>query len=87
MTSRDKSPDPAADTPGRPPGAGDTTQSRGDTLPDPKLPHERDESASHQGTVPRQRIEQGRKDIENGIADTDKKAPMDGVYERQKQGG
>jgi len=88
MTSRDRSQDPAAGTPGRPPGAGDTVQSRTDTLPDPKLPHERDESASQQGThVPQPRIEQARKDVENGIADTDKKAPMDDVYERQKQGG
>jgi len=86
-TSRDRSKDPAAGTPGRPPGPGDTVSSRTNALPDPKLPHERDESSSHQGTEPRPRIDQARKDVENGIQDTDYKAPMDGVYDRQKQGG
>ena len=84
MTNRDKSADPAADTPGRPPGSGDTVQSR-DDQPDPKLPHERDESSSHQGTEPRERIEQGRRDLEAGRVDTSKHEAMDAPYERQKE--
>lgn len=53
--------------------------------PAPKLPHERDESSSHQGTEPRERIEQGRKDIEEGRVDTSKHEAMDAPYERQKE--
>ena len=88
MPSRDKSLDPAADTPGRAAAAGDTVaSSRDDALPDPKLPHERDESASHQGTEPRGRIEQARQDVESGQADTGKRPAMDEAYEQQKQGG
>lgn len=85
MTNRDKSADPAADTPGRPPGPGDTVQSR-DDRPEPKLPHERDESSSHQGTEPHERIEQGRKDIEAGLVDTSKHKETDETYQRQKEG-
>ena len=84
MTTRDKSADPAADTPASPPGPGDTSQSR-NTQTDPKLPHERDESSSHQGSEPRARIEQARQDVESGKVDTSKKPEMDATYERQKE--
>ena len=87
MPTRDKSNDPAAGAPGRPAnGPGETAQSR-EARPEPKLPHERDESASQQGTPPQEPIEQARKDVEKGLADTGKKPVMDAVYERQKRGG
>ena len=49
----------------------------------PRLPHERDESASSQVVGrPRKVIEQARRDVEAGIKDDDVAAPMDALYER-----
>lgn len=61
---------------------------QGETLPvmsegsAPRLPHERDESSSSQGSAPREVIEQASKDIARGIQDSDLGPPMDDTYER-----
>lgn len=48
-----------------------------DGPPDPRLPHERDESPAHQGGAPQEVIEQAHEDIERGIADTDRRSATD----------
>jgi hypothetical protein len=49
----------------------------------PRLPHERDESADEQQTVPRKVIQQAAEDIERGLVDTDRGPVVDEVYEKQ----
>jgi len=49
----------------------------------PKLPHERDESGSDQRRAPDPLVRQGQKDLEAGLKDTDRGAPMDEVYHQQ----
>ncbi|MRD48561.1 hypothetical protein GHT07_14835 [Caenimonas koreensis DSM 17982] len=53
----------------------------------PRAPHERDESASSQeaGDAPTQEVgKQAKKDLDRGLVDTDKRAPMDRAYELQR---
>ena len=50
----------------------------------PRLPHERDESSDSQQNGVRSVIEQARRDVERGIVDTDRGAPADMAYQRQK---
>jgi hypothetical protein len=61
-------------------------QSTGD---DVKEPHERDESgdSQHQQTpANNDMIGQAKKDVDAGLKDTDRRPPMDPLYERQKEG-
>lgn len=54
--------------------------------PDPRLPHERDQSHDEVGTEPREVIRQAQKDIESGQVDTDLHG-MRGVEEAQRDKG
>jgi len=48
----------------------------------PRLPHEHDESASSQRSVPRKVIEQAYTDVQKGLQDTGMGPPMDAQYRR-----
>jgi hypothetical protein len=53
----------------------------------PRLPHEHDESSdSHEDGV-RPIIEQAHDDVASGKVDTDRGAPMNDTYQKQKKGG
>ena len=52
--------------------------------PDPKQPHERDESTDT-AAEPQPRIQQAHDDLQRGLRDTDRGAPMDETYRKQKQ--
>lgn len=52
--------------------------------PDPKQPNERDESADT-AAEPQPRIQQAHDDLQRGLRDTDRGAPMDETYRKQKQ--
>ncbi|RZI85888.1 MAG: hypothetical protein EOP38_03335 [Rubrivivax sp.] len=67
---------------------------QGNTLPRvkgahaPRLPHERDESADSQLVEePQPVIQQAHDDLERGLQDTDRAAPMDEVYNRTLRSG
>lgn len=49
----------------------------------PKLPHERDESASSQASGPREVIQQAQRDLDAGMKDSDLGPPMDETYSRE----
>ena len=51
--------------------------------PDPKQPHERDESADT-AAEPQPRIQQAHDDLKRGLRDTDRGTPMDETYRKQK---
>ena len=70
-----------ATTPGQP---GHTTVRRElDNEPEPRLPHERDESADSQGGAPRDIMRQAQADVARGLVDTDRTVPMEEVYDRE----
>ena len=47
------------------------------------LPHERDETADSQASEPREIIKQAKKDLDNGLVDTDRGPVVDELYEEQ----
>lgn len=53
--------------------------------PVPKLPHERDESASHTASPPRKRIKSAHDDVARGAVDTDRGPVTDATYQKQKK--
>lgn len=53
----------------------------------PRLPHERDESSDSQDTAPRGKMKQAHDDVESGKMDTDRGAPANAAYQKQKRGG
>lgn len=55
----------------------------GNDGPDPKQPNERDESADT-AAEPQPRIQQAHDDLKRGLRDTDRGAPMDEAYRKQK---
>lgn len=60
-----------------------TSASRGlKREPDPRLPHEHDESGDSQVSGPREVIHQAKRDLDAGMVDTDRGAPMDETYRR-----
>jgi hypothetical protein len=69
---------------------GDTIPGQGQTQEKaPRMPHERDESATSQGAdePSAQRVGQaGSEDIERGRVDTDKGPVIDQVYDRVREG-
>lgn len=83
---------------GKPPGDPDrkSPQDRGETLPvkgderEPKLPHERDESADGQASEQPSQAEVGQqayKDIDRGLVDTGRAPVTNRVYKEDLKGG
>ena len=68
---------------GRPPGE---TRSATATGAKPRLPHEHDESSDSQTSHVRPVIKQAHDDVASGKVSTDRDAPMQDTYERQKDG-
>jgi hypothetical protein len=69
-----------------PPSRRQKTATRRAEAHEPRLPHERDESADSQHTgEPRQVIRQAAADLAAGRVDTDRGPVTDQVYRRQKQ--
>jgi hypothetical protein len=60
------------------------TQSAIDSQPVPRLPHERDESSDSQTGGVRPIMRQAHDDLASGKVDTDRGAPMNTAYQRQK---
>lgn len=71
----------------KPPPQPGKTQSSVNQEPQPRLPHEHDESADSQESEPRPEIEQAAKDVEKGLVDTDRGPELDKAYDKQKRGG
>ncbi len=65
----------------KPPGQ---TRTSIDKQPVPRLPHEHDESSDSQTDGVRPIIQQAHDDLASGKVDTDRGAPMDEAYQRQK---
>ena len=69
---------------------GDTQMEQGETQRAvPRMPHERDESASSQAAAEpsmRRTGEAGRADTERGVADTTKGAELDATYDKVRGG-
>ena len=63
------------------PRRGKTTQTRMEKH-EPRLPHERDQSADSQGGPDREKMQQAQEDLGRGLVDTDKGPEMDRVYRR-----
>jgi len=55
--------------------------------PEPRLPHERDESSDSQRDGVRGIIKQAHDDVVGGLQDTDRKPVLDRAYEQQKGAG
>lgn len=55
-----------------------------DVSSDQSLPHDRDEKPGMTDGKPSKRIEQGRRDVENGVKDTSRGPEADRAYQRQK---
>ena len=74
------------DTPAsrKPPADGRTVQRR-DEKPEPRLPHEHDQSADDQGAPPTDVGRQAKRDVDKGLSDTDRGPVLDRAYERQKE--
>jgi len=68
---------------GRPPGE---TRSATASGAKPRLPHEHDESSDSQTSGVRPVIKQAHDDVASGKVSTDRDAPMQEAYERQKDG-
>jgi hypothetical protein len=68
---------------GRPPGE---TRSATASGAQPRLPHEHDESSDSQTSDVRPVIKQAHDDVASGKVSTDRDAPMQETYERQKDG-
>ena len=49
-----------------------------------RLPHEMDESADHEASVPREIMEQAAADVSNGLKDTDRGAQVNLAYKKLK---
>jgi hypothetical protein len=64
--------------------SGRTESRANDTQPQPRLPHERDESSDSQTGGVRPIIRQAHDDVEAGRMDTDRGVPMDEAYQQQK---
>ena len=72
-------------TPSSPaPDDGRTVQRR-EGRAEPRLPHERDESADDQGAPPGDLGRQAQNDVNNGQQDTDRGPVLDQTYRRQKR--
>jgi hypothetical protein len=67
---------------GRPPGE---TRSSTATGAKPRLPHEHDESSDSQTSHVRPVIKQAHDDVASGKVSTDRDAPMQETYQRQKE--
>ena len=52
--------------------------------PEPKLPHERDESVSTTGAIPSEPMQQAYRDIKHGLKDTDRGAEAGRTYKKLK---
>jgi hypothetical protein len=63
-----------------------TFQKRGRAI-EPQLPHERDESQQGESTPTDPVMRQAKTDLDRGLADTDRRVPMEQAYEQQKSGG
>jgi hypothetical protein len=74
------------DTPGSPQPAPDgRTVQRREDQPEPRLPHEHDQSADDQGASPTDVGRQAKQDVEKGQGDTDRGPVMDRAYKQQKE--
>jgi hypothetical protein len=51
----------------------------------PKLPHERDESASHMASPPRKSMKRAHDDVVRGARDTDRGPVADATYQKLKK--
>jgi hypothetical protein len=65
--------------------SGRTESRSNDIQPEPRLPHEHDESSDSQTGGVRPIIQQAHDDIQAGRVDTDRGAPMDEAYQEQKK--
>ena len=57
---------------------------RGET-PEPRLPHERDESADQQGASAGEIGRQAKDDLDRGLTDTDRGPVLERTYDRLKR--
>lgn len=71
--------------PRKPSKADGRTAQRRDDKAEPRLPHERDQSADDQGALPTDLGRQAQADVERGMQDTDRGPVMDRAYARQKR--
>lgn len=62
------------------------TSTRTDGEVAPRLPHERDESTDSQVSRPREVIEQARRDVDQGLVDTDRGPVLDDAYQKVSEG-
>jgi hypothetical protein len=69
----------------RPDPADGRTVQRREGEPEPRLPHEHDESADQQGSPPTELGRQAGSDIRRGLKDTDRGPEMDRAYKQQKR--
>jgi hypothetical protein len=60
------------------------TVQRREEAPEPRLPHELDESADQQGQQPSPVAEQAKADVDRGLVDTDRGPELERAYRRQK---
>ena len=68
------------------PAGGSSESTAIEGRPAPGLPHDRDESPhSTGGDQHRPVIEQARKDVENGLKDSDRGPVTDATYQKQKR--
>jgi hypothetical protein len=70
--------------PHKPPAGGRTVQRR-DEQPEPRLPHEHDESADDQAAPPAAVGRQAKRDLDKGLRDTDRGPVLDRSYKQQKE--
>ncbi len=62
-----------------------TTDSTIEGEPAPRLPHEHDESSDSQQSAPRDVMRQAHDDVQRGLVDTGRSAPMNKTYRRVKE--
>ncbi len=53
--------------------------------PEPRLPHERDQSVEMTGGEPSEEMQQAYKDVQRGLQDTDRGKPAHEAYQKQKR--
>lgn len=62
------------------------THSTVDQEPQPRLPHEHDQSSDSQESPSQPVIEQASKDLKKGLVDTDRGPAAHDAYQKQKRG-
>lgn len=72
-------------TPATNPPPADEADKLREGAPGLALPHERDQSSDMTGTQPDPQVQQAGRDLERGLQDTGKSAPLDKTYDRLKR--